>query len=40
MAHRELIQLKIYGRQLVVDVVGDAAGELAYRLHLVPLGEL
>ncbi len=40
MAQEELVGPQADGGQQVVEIVGDAAGELADGLHLVALGEL
>ncbi len=39
MAQEELVGPKAYGREQVVEVVGDTAGQQAHRLHAVALGE-
>src|SRR4030095_16434284 len=40
VAHQQQVAEADHGGQQVVEVVGDAAGELADRLHLLRLGEL
>ena len=40
VAHQEQVAVAVDRGQQVVEVVGDAAGELADRLHLLALDEL
>ena len=40
MMHQQQIAKSDDGGQQIVEIMGNAAGELAHRLHLLRLGEL